>query len=452
MKNADNLPLHELSLGALVAPEGFECACGRRHCALPLRRVIIEPGAIEKLPDAVSELGVRRVLLVTGEHSERVAGRHVAESLTLRGFDVHHISLHGAPKVLPNEEYAAVLDASCAADTELILGVGSGVINDLCKLTSASRGIPCAIAATAPSMDGYASDSSAMELSGIKTTIYTTCPSLIVCDTEIMRHAPMEMITAGFGDMAAKLISVADWKIAHLITGEYYCDEIAALMSRAYSAVLSSAPGLRARKSEAVSTLTEGLVLSGIASAFAGVSRPASGTEHTFSHLLEMFALARGAQGSLHGLQVGCGVRETLKLYERAYDFTPSEKTCRAASGGFDEQRWRRDMRAVFGAQADELIRRAEDERRNAPENIYARGMAAVNNWGAIRAVIAEVLNERPRLESALDSLNVPSVENIAELGFTPDEAHLALAHSKDLRSRYIFTGMCADIGLTSVI
>ena len=301
-------------------------------------------------------------------------------------------------------------------------------------------------------MDGYASASSAMELHGIKTTVYTTCPSLILCDTELMRLAPAEMISAGFGDMAAKLISVADWKIAHIITGEYYCEEIAAMMRRAYSAVLASANGLKERDEGAVRSMTKGLILSGLAMSFAGVSRPASGMEHTFSHLLEMFALARGAQPASHGLQVGCGVREALRLYERAYIFEPSAEKCRRVSEAFDESAWERGMRSVFGAQADTLIEKAREERRNAPEKIFARGMAAVEHWEDIRAVIAEVLAEKSSLEAALDMLDIPSIASIGELGYTPYEAQNALTYSKDLRARYIFTSMCADIGLTETI
>lgn len=438
----------EIDFDRLLAPEGFACACGRTHCAQTLKSLTIASGAIDKLCEALRAQGAEHVFLVTDERTEQVAGHRAIELLDRHRMDYCHVCLHGTPKVLPNEEYVQILRSTCPEDADFILGVGSGVINDLCKMLASERKIPCGIVATAPSMDGYASNSSAMELGGIKTTVYTICPSLIVCDTQIMKDAPEEMLAAGFGDMAAKLISIADWRIAHLITGEYYCERIASLMEQAYSDVINCADGILAREEEAIRCMAQGLVLSGVAMSLAGVSRPASGMEHTISHLLEMFALARGAQPASHGLQVGYGVREALALYRRAMEFTPDLAACEHACEQFSEEKWEREMQAVFGEQAQELIRQAVAEGRNLPEKRLERARRAVENWPKIRQIIAQTLASAEAVETALDRMHIPTRERIGELGYTQQEAENALRYSKDLRARYIFTSLCADIGL----
>lgn len=445
----DGMLVTNMQLPQLLRQDGFSCSCGRRHCALPLRYLDISDGALERLPEMLRPVVQDgTIFLITDEWIESAAGQRTAALLERHRFEYRHICLHGSPKVLPNEEYLDILRSTYPENAVFILGVGSGVINDLCKVLAVEHSVPCGIVATAPSMDGYASNSSAMEFAGIKTTVYTTCPTLICCDTQILRQAPEEMLSAGFGDMAAKLISITDWKIAHWVTGEYYCEQVAALMRRAYKSVLENVEGVAARKEAAIRCMMEGLILSSVAMSFAGISRPASGMEHTISHLLEMFALARGSQPAAHGLQVGYGVREALRLYRKAYVFTPDLEVCKRTAACFSETEWEEKMRGVFGKQAETLIARAVREGRNLPENRLRRAYSAMEHWTQIRSALGEALEQANRLEAALDQMKIPQLGEIGRLGYTQEEAENARKYSKDLRTRYIFTSLCADIGL----
>lgn len=433
------------SLEDLLRPEGFACACGKRHAAAPLSYLAIGPGVLGKLPDALKSLNVRKPFIVAGENGWAAAGDAAAAMLRSAGMDFSVFRFPEGRIILPNEQAMAEIGSSFDRSCDMILGIGSGVINDLCKMAACHYGLRAGIAATAPSMDGYASNSSAMELKGVKTTVYTICPSLILCDTEIMRHAPLRMLCSGLGDMAAKIVSVADWRIAHLITGEYYCDDIARLMLRAGEEVLDGAPAVMRREETAVRHMTEGLVLSGMAMSFAGVSRPASGMEHTVSHLLEMFALAKGRQPSPHGIQVGYGLRLALKLYEKAYRYVPLQ-----TAPEFDEAQWEAGMRSAFGQQAEELISAAKREGRNNNTQIYGRRKAICEHWEAIREIIGGVLSQAEQINKALDLAAVPPICAPEQMGCSIPEAKNAVRFSRDLRARYIFTSMCFDMGLMS--
>lgn len=428
--------------------EEFCCDCGKNHSAWPLEYLRIGKGAVSLCPDGLRTLSVKKPYIVMGTNGYRVAGEKVLSDLDAEKIPYKLLVIPADPRILPNEHYTELVEREFEESCDFILGIGSGVINDLCKLVAFRHSLRAGIVATAPSMDGYASNSSAMELGGVKTTVYTVCPSLILCDTEIMRNAPYDMIQSGFGDMAAKIISVADWQIAHLVTGEYYCPHVANMMLRAYREIISNVQGISGRDENAIRIMTEGLVLSGIASSFTGVSRPASGMEHSVSHLLEMFALARGSEPAFHGLQVGYGVRAALELYDMAMKTDSSESKILAAAEQFDEALWEKEMKAVFGEQSDVLIANALREERNSRNSIIRRGRASLSNRKEIRAIMQKVLEQRDELEAALDYMGIADLKAPEELGYTKKEAVNAVLYSKDLRARYIFTSLCSDLGI----
>ena len=99
-------------------------------------------------------------------------------------------------------------------------------LNDLCKFSSFQLGLDYMVFATAPSMDGFVSIGAALITDYVKTTYQAHVPLAVIGDTDILAAAPMEMITAGLGDILGKYTCLLDWKMAHIITGEYYCKTI----------------------------------------------------------------------------------------------------------------------------------------------------------------------------------------------------------------------------------
>ena len=114
----------------------------------------------------------------------------------------------------------------------------------------------------------------------------------------------------------------------------------------------------------------------------------------------------------------------------------------------FNEEKWASDLRRVFRSQAETLILDALKEGRNTEKAILQRGLSAVEHWDEIKAVIASVLEKKDLILSSLDMMRIPTLETISTLGYTYEEGRNALLYSRDLRSRYIFTSMCFDIGL----
>lgn len=300
----------------------LDCACGKRH-QVGIRSIRIGSGRLGELPQLLEELGARQVYLLADHNTWRAAGQQTAKMMEAIGLPFHGRIFQTEKPLVPDEYAVGSALAAMEPGDNLILAVGSGTLNDTARILSARTGVPYAIVATAPSMDGFASTVSPLILDGKKITKPAVYPAAILADTAILKDAPMPMLTAGFGDIIGKYTALADWRLSRDLNGEYYCEECAALMGRAVEKCAENAGGLRRRDEQAVEYVTEALVLSGIAMGMVGNSRPASGAEHHFAHTWEVDALARGEEHPLHGNSVGAAAVVSASLYELAADLLP---------------------------------------------------------------------------------------------------------------------------------
>ena len=240
-----------------------ECSCGKTH-TVAIDDVVVGKGAVARLPEFVEKYGAKKPFVLADRNTYQAAGERVAQLLRDTGI-AFSAYIFQADALEPNEEAvgSAVMhfDASC----DLIIGVGSGVINDIGKILSNVTGRKYIIVGTAPSMDGYASATSSMSMDGLKVSLNSRCADVIIGDTDILKQAPEHMLKAGLGDMLAKYVSIAEWRIAHLITGEYYCERVAQLIRGALKKCVDNAEGLLKRDETAVEAVFEGLVIGGVA-------------------------------------------------------------------------------------------------------------------------------------------------------------------------------------------
>lgn len=435
-----------LSVEQLIDEKGFECACGKTHIAKGLRSIKIGKGVINELPASLRSLNVRKPFMVTDCNEYKAVGKRVEEILRQANipYVLHIIPSQKNKRIAPSEFATGSIALNFDVTCDAILCVGSGVMNDLCKVISNITGRPSVVVATAPSMDGYASDGSAMEVNNVKLSLKEVIPVALICDTEIMSQAPMQMLHAGLGDMIGKFSALGEWKIANLIVGDRYCAEISALVRSSLNKIIDNALGVKERDAKAIKNVTEGLILSGIAMAFAGHSRPASGLEHYFSHGWEMMALARGEECALHGIQVGVGTLLVLKIYEKLKEIQPTMERAIAMADSFDEQKWEKRIRSVFIDTADDIIAMARKTRKNAREDRLKRAEKIIGNWDKIVAVA----NEMPsfsEIESIMKGVGMPTTPE--EIGISKEDVIHAFVCSRDIRDKYLLSSMLWDIG-----
>ena len=440
------LQFSQATLDQLIAPGGHACACGRTHqVAMDFLRIC--PGAVDSLPEALKAVGGEKPFIVCDVNTRAAAWDRVRGVLekagvpyTLYCFPMAHVE--------PDEYAVGSLTMAFDPSCDCVMGIGSGVINDCCKVLCHAVGKKQLIVGTAPSMDGYASNSSSMIRERIKVSLYNAAPAAIICDIDIIKNAPMRMLWAGFGDMLAKYIALCEWRISHLVTDEYYCENIAGLMRQSLRRIVENAPGLRDRDEKAVQATVEGLVLSGIAMSYAGISRPASGLEHYFSHLWEMMALDRGTPYELHGIQVGVGTLIVLRLYDEIRKMTPDRQLAEDFMAHFSNDEWEAMIRRVFGKAAEAVIRQEhESYHKNDPERHARRLDRIVNGWPEIMRIIAEELPETETIASLMRSLDgMPMLP--ADIDISRQDTEDAFIASRDIRDKYLTSSMLWDMGL----
>lgn len=300
----------------------YSCACGKSH-KVDIQAIRVGSGVIQELPGILRDLGASHIFLVADNYTFEAAGRQVEQLLDQAGLAYHKRVFQTETPLVPNEYALGSVLAAMTSQDDMLLAVGSGTLNDVTKYVSARTGIPYVIAATAPSMDGYASTVAPTILDGFKTTLPAVYPAAIVADVDILKDAPMPMLTAGFGDIIGKFTSLADWRLSHQLNGEYYCPEVAGVIEAAVETCAANAQALAQREPQAIQAVTEALILSGLAMGMVGVSRPASGAEHQMAHYWEMDALRRGEEHPLHGNAVGVGTVLAASLYEMAAEYLP---------------------------------------------------------------------------------------------------------------------------------
>lgn len=295
------------------------CGCGRKH-EMVVEDIILEGGAINRLPEVLRRPAyenVKNIVMICDENTYQAAGKKICKILpavspVILNPDNLHANEHGvelAEREMEKVENPETID--------LLLAVGSGTVHDLTRYHASKRHIPFFSIPTAASVDGFVSTVAAMTWHGYKKTIPAVAPVVVIADTDIYKNAPLRLTASGVSDLLGKYTALADWKISHLLTGEYLCTKICDLEYKALDRVVQSLDGLAAGDETAFENLMYGLLLSGMAMQLAGNSRPASGAEHHMSHLWEMEVI-NDYIDFYHGEKVGVGLVITSGIYHRA--------------------------------------------------------------------------------------------------------------------------------------
>ncbi|MBU5558069.1 MAG: NAD(P)-dependent glycerol-1-phosphate dehydrogenase [Candidatus Aenigmarchaeota archaeon] len=270
------------------------------------RRVIVGKDVLGKVGNICEELGFAEpVLLISGPQVMEIAGKTVLKSMLDAGIptDIELIT------TTDPEDLERILRA--ASQFRTIIGCGGGKVIDVAKWTAHKLDLPFISVPTAPSHDGICSNRvTIFDSNGVHYSCAATVPEVIAVDMDVIAKAPFRMIASGAADVIAKLTAIADWKLSHEQTGEPISDYSAALALLAAEIVIKSAKSIRACEEQGLRNLIEALISSGVAMCIAGSSRPASGSEHLFSHALDALWHTKK---SLHGEQ--CGVGTIMAAY-----------------------------------------------------------------------------------------------------------------------------------------
>lgn len=252
----------------------------------------------------------KKALIVADGNTWVAAGEKVWSYFKGAGIECRK-HLFGMEEFHADSIYSDEIGAELDEFPSIPVAVGSGVINDLCKLAAFRHNVPYMVVATAASVDGYSSSGASITVDGAKMTIECKAPKVILADTNVLASAPKEMTAAGYADLAAKIPAGGEWMIADLFGTEPIVPEAWKILYEILPEMIADPEGIAAGNPESVGILFAGLTLSGIAMQVAHSSRPASCAEHLYSHWLDMTGHTFNGKLQSHGFQVGVGTLTT---------------------------------------------------------------------------------------------------------------------------------------------
>jgi len=425
--------------------------CGRKH-PVPLGVIRAGRGVVSEIPGLVETIlgrSPRRPVVIYDADIEEIILPRVIEPLRSQGLAVEPFPMRGEPGHLldsgvENGSQAAVEIGSTA---DFLIGAGSGVISDLTKWIATQLEQPFLICGTAPSMNGYTSITATMTENDVKLSKLLNPADAVVLDVDIQAEAPMPMIHSGVGDLAARAVCNADWKLSELLRKTYFCPLPYLMTTENERAYLNAAGGIAGRDPQAMGLLSEAILLSGLSmTVLEGETSPSSGAEHVISHFWDLLVHLRGVPKNFHGTQVGVGTIIMLNAYQYLREIDPSRIDPRQALRErpaleeIEAENW-----ALYGDKAPSFNEVARKKR--IPDSKYVEYLTGIlDSWGTMWEALDPYVAPVEKIRGPFDQAGVPY--RLADIHRTPAEAREALLHGSHYRPRYTLLDLLWELGL----
>ena len=401
------------------------CGCGKNH-HIEVKEILIEEGVVEKLEEAMSDGFLKEYispLLICDTNTCKVT-EEIMEDI----YDRCQVLVLDAEGLHADQHAIEVVENNMEEDIDLILAVGTGTIHDISRYVAFQYKIPFISVPTAASVDGFVSTVAARTWNGLKKTVPAAPPIAVYADSNIFAAAPRRLNASGVSDLFGKYICLADWKIAHMLTDEYICDEIIELEEKALRTVRSCLDDIAQGDRESCGKLMYALILSGLAMQMVGNSRPASCAEHHLSHLWEMEVI-NGPLDALHGEKVSIGTLIVLREYNRIARAI-REGRCRVLSEREDDTEL---LEKTFGKK--HLLEGIIEE--NTPDPLEEVSPARLESC---LSEIADIIEELPREEELVHAMDKAGCkQSVYEIGLTEEIIPQSLKLAPYVRRRLSF-------------
>ena len=407
-------------------------------------------GAMERLPKMLEALFPgKKVVIVADDNTYNAAGRKVCGILDAAGTQMEDSFIFKDPDLYAEWSYLQLLEAYLKERDAVPVAVGSGVINDLTKLASHHLGRRYVIVGTAASMDGYTAYGASITYEGNKQTFDCPAPLGVVFDPAVAAKAPAGMSASGYADLLAKVPAGADWIISDAVGSEAIDDFAFGLVQKNLRKALSDPAAVADGDVEATGMLADGLIMSGFAMQAISSSRPASGTDHQFSHFWDMEGLCYNGRHVSHGFKVGIGTMVSTACLEFliSKDLTRLDiDACVAAWPTWEVQE--AYIRKIFEGKPGHLARGLAESRAKycGPEEIRCQLNAIVAVWPELRERIREQIIPFDDVKEMLRLVGAPS---------RPEEIGVSKARLRDtfkcipfMRNRYTGIDLIYRAGL----
>lgn len=276
------------------------------------REVHIGPEIINETGEICKGLRLNnKILVVTGPNTYKIAATKAIDSLANENYDVEVVLVEDSTFDTVSE-----IEQHIDEDT-IVLGVGGGRVIDVAKLASYNKDVYFISVPTTASHDGIVSPLASIKNSKMSTSMEAHSPIAVIGDSQIIANSPYKLLAAGCADLISNFTAVKDWELAHRLKNDSYSDSAASLSIMSAKMITNNVDTIKPNLEESARLVVKTLFSSGIAISIAGSSRPASGSEHKFSHALD-YILDKPA---LHGEQCGVGTILMMNIHGGDWKF-----------------------------------------------------------------------------------------------------------------------------------
>ncbi len=404
--------------------------------------------AVPKLVGYCEGQRLNRFALIADTNTFRALGERVETALKAGGYEVHSIVLEGK-EIIADEHYLTEVLVRAPLGPCTFLAVGSGTLTDITRFISDRTGRPFISLPTAPSVDGFTSIGAPLVISGVKTTIICQSPLAVFADLETLCNAPQPMIAAGFGDMLAKITSLADWKLGSLVWDEPFDPVIYKRSEAAIESCISHARQIGQRSPEGVRRLMDALIESGLCMLDFGSSRPASGAEHHASHYWEMKLLQEHRPAILHGAKVGVATIHILEQYDKVRQISRQEMLNRLEAATLPSREQEvATIKKGYGELADGVMSESKAFLDLTEQGFDKVKRCIAEQWDQIQDIAAKVT--APGIVADYLRQAGAATDGI-ELGLGKEEIRLGYEYGHYLRNRFTVMKLSRVLGIPLV-
>lgn len=378
----------------------------------------------------------REAIVVADKNTWRVAGAEVFEALQAAGVPVQKF-LFEEDEFHADWDHIETLDRVLDSTGAIAVSVGSGTINDLCKLCSHHHQQSYLTVPTAASVDGYTSFGASITYQNAKQTFECPAPVAVVADVDVIAAAPKPMTAAGYADLAAKVPAGAEWMIADIVGAEPIQPAAWHVLQDCLDELLANPAGVAAGEPAAVADLFEGLILSGFAMQAARSSRPASCCDHLFSHILDMTHHRYQGKFVSHGFQVAIGTLTMCAVLEEfvKYDLSSLDiDACVAAWPSLAEEQ-ARSLEIFKDFPAPKLGYENITKKYTDADGVRRELTAVRDNWPALRERIAGQIWSFDKMKEAFRIAGAPYEPE--HIGITREDIRAMFPIVQLMRWRY---------------
>ena len=397
-----------------------QCECGKTH-ELETKLVVVEYNAVANFEKYMEQVGLadkRRTVVYDSTIYELTKGKHIKAD--------QEIILPA--KGLRSEDWVIEDMMTKLDDPGVIVAYGAGTIMDFGRYPAYKLGIPFVAVPTLASSDGFTASICSVILKGQKKSIRMCAPALVVADLDIIKGAPMRLVTSGINDILSKYISIADWKMATLVSGEDYCPMVAGLAQEALDIMRAAADKMLSTGEVDYEAMTMAQMKSGLTMQLWENSRAASGAEHLMAHLVEMHPPRFENAEGIHGECVGVGTFAAVKEYHRLAALSPKAKAFEPIDPAWVLEKFgERLYEGIMEENKNDVLSTFD------PQNI-------VDHWDEIRAII-DTIPSAEEMEALYKGCGCKYLPE--HIGIDPALEPEMLPISAAIRNRLTLVRMC---------